>query len=241
MPARARTPRPPAADLTGLAPFTKYHYRLVAQNEKGTTSAVTAPSPRRSSRWASALPAPQPATWGQGRRSPGQLTGTGNANRTVKLQQKAFPYTSNFADVGNPLVTDGNGNFGFVVPLLTVTHAVPRRHSRQPEGDQPSRDRRLGGARRLQVEPHTRAPRPRVRFSGHVTPANDGALFAIQRLSKGNWVTVKGGSLRHGTTTSSRYRKTLHIRHFGKYRVFVGVNNQNTSGVSREVRLRRAG
>ena len=53
--------------------------------------------------------------------------------------------------------------------------------------------------------------------------------------------TVKGGSLRHGTTTSSRYRKSLRVRHFGKYRVFVGVNNQNTSGVSRELRLRRRG
>jgi hypothetical protein len=81
----------------------------------------------------------------------------------------------------------------------------------------------------------------RVRFSGHVTPANDGALFAVQRLKKGQWVTVQGGSLRHESTTSSRYRKTMRIRHFGKYRIFVGVNNQNTSGVSREVRIRRRG
>src|SRR5437763_12170854 len=29
--------RTAAADLTGLAPFTRYHYRLVAQNAKGTT------------------------------------------------------------------------------------------------------------------------------------------------------------------------------------------------------------
>ena len=81
----------------------------------------------------------------------------------------------------------------------------------------------------------------RVRFSGHVTPANDGALYAVQRLRNGVWLTIKGGSLRHASATSSRYRKTLRVRHFGQYPVFVGVNNQNTSGMSKSVRLRRRG
>jgi hypothetical protein len=40
----------------------------------------------------------------------------------------------------------------------------------------------------------------------------------LQRLKSGQWVTVKGGSLRHSSTQSSHYRKTLRIRHFGKYR-----------------------
>jgi hypothetical protein len=80
-----------------------------------------------------------------------------------------------------------------------------------------------------------------VRFSGHVAPANDGALFAIQRLKKGQWVTVQGGSLHHSSATRSRYSKTMRIRHFGQYRVFVGVNNQNISGTSDPVRIRRRG
>jgi hypothetical protein len=33
----------------------------------------------------------------------------------------------------------------------------------------------------------------------------------------------------------------MRVRHFGSYRVFVGVNNQNTSGTSRAVRLRHRG
>jgi hypothetical protein len=70
-----------------------------------------------------------------------------------------------------------------------------------------------------------------------VTPANDGALYAVQRLKKGVWATVKGGSVRHG----GKYSKRMRIRHFGRYRVFVGVNNENTSGVSRELRVRRRG
>jgi hypothetical protein len=228
-----------AADLTGLAPFTKYHYRIVAQNSKGTTfggdrTFTTKKQPLGFSLGAN----PNPATWGTGTTLAGQLTGTGNANRTVKLQQKAFPFTTNFIDTGNPLVTDGNGNFGFAVPLLTVTTQFRVVTVGTPRATSPVVI--VGCAVRVGVRVSARRVRRghRVRFSGHVTPANDGALYAIQRLRKGVWVTVKGGSLRHGSLTSSSYRKTMRVRHFGRYRVFVGVNNQNTSGVSKSVRLR---
>jgi hypothetical protein len=234
--------RAAAADISGLAPNTKYHYRLVAQNAKGTTFGSDRAFTTKKQPLGFSLAAnPNPATFGTGTTLAGQLTGTGNAGRTVKLQQKAFPYTGGFADVGNPLVTDAAGNFAFPVPLLTVntqfrvvTVGAPRATSGVVL---------VGCAVRVSVKlSHTRVRRGgRVRFSGHVTPANDGALFAIQRLSKGVWVTVKGGSLHHASATSSRYAKTMRIRHFGQYRIFVGVNNQNTSGTSRAVRIRRRG
>jgi hypothetical protein len=234
--------RTAAANLTGLAPFAKYHYRLVAENAKGKTFGGDRTfTTKKQPLGVSLASNPNPVTWGAGMTISGQITGTGNANRTVKLQQKAFPYTSNFTDVLSPSVTDGNGNFAFFVPLLTVntqfritTVGTPRVTSAPLI---------VGSAVRVGFKVnHRRVHRgSRVRFSGHVTPANDGALFAIQRLSKGQWLTVAGGSVKHGTATSSRYRKTLHIRHFGKYRVFVGVNNQNTSGISREIRIRKRG
>ena len=231
------------AQLTGLAAFTKYHYRLVAQNAKGTTfGSDRAFTTKRQPLGISLGANPNPATWGTGLTIAGQITGTGNANRTVKLQQKAFPYTVGFSDVLSPSVTDGNGNFTFYVPLLTVnTQFRVLTVSGTPRAT--SAPLVVGSAVRVGLKVnHSRVHRgARVRFSGHVTPANDGALFAVQRLKKGQWVTVKGGSVRHGTATSSRYRKTLHIRHFGKYRVFVGVNNQNTSGISREIRIRKRG
>ena len=234
--------RAAAADLTGLAPFTKYHYRIVAQNSKGTTVGGDRTFTTKKQPLGFSLAAnPNPVTWGTGATLAGQLTGTGNAGRTVKLQQKAFPYTAAFTDVGNPLVTDANGGFGFAVALLTVNTQFRVVTVGTPRATSPVVI--VGCAVRVGL--HVSATRVRrghrVRFSGHVTPANDGALFAIQRLKKGVWVTVRGGSLRHSSTTSSRYRKTMRIRHFGKYRVFVGVNNQNTSGLSREVRLRRRG
>jgi hypothetical protein len=228
-----------AADLSGLTPNTTYHYRIVAHNVKGTSvgedrSFKTLKQPLGFSLAAT----PNPATWSTGTTLAGQLTGTGNAGRAVKLQQKAFPYTAAFTDVGNPLITDAVGNFSFPVPLLTVNTQFRVITVDKPTVTSPIV--LVGCAVRVGVRASAKRVRRgrRVRFSGHVTPANDGALYAIQRLKKGVWVTVKGGSLRHGSTTSSRYRKTMRIRHGGQYRVFVGVNNQNTSGVSRQLRIR---
>jgi hypothetical protein len=232
--------RAAAADITGLNPNTTYHYRIVARNEKGTTFGAdrTFKSLKQPLGFSLAA-APNPATWSTGTTLAGQLTGTGNAGRTVKLQQKAFPYTATFTDVGNQLITDALGNFSFPVPLLTVNTQFRVITVDKPTVTSPIV--LVGCAVRVGVRASAKRVRRghRVRFSGHVTPANDGALYAVQRLRKGVWLTVKGGSLRHGSTTSSRYRKTLRVRHFGRYRVYVGVNNQNTSGVSREVRLRK--
>jgi hypothetical protein len=229
-----------AADITGLDPNRTYHYRIVARNAKGTSfgSDRTFKSLKQPLGFSLAA-TPNPATWSTGTTLSGQLTGTGNAGRTVKLQQKAFPYTATFTDVGNQLITDAAGSFSFPVPLLTVNTQF-----RVVTVDKPtvvSPIVLVGCAVRVGVRVSAKRVRrgQRVRFSGHVTPANDGALYAVQRLKKGVWVTVKGGSLRHESTTSSRYRKTLRVRHFGSYRVFVGVNNQNTSGVSRQLRLRK--
>ena len=63
--------RAAAADLTGLAPFTRYHYRLVARNRTARASAATGRSRRVSSRWASAWPATRTRPSGEpARRSP---------------------------------------------------------------------------------------------------------------------------------------------------------------------------
>jgi hypothetical protein len=230
------------ADILGLAPATKYHYRIVAQNEKGITYGGDRTFTTRQQPLGFTLAAnPNPVTWGTGVTLTGQLTGTGNAGRQVKLQTRGFPFTTSFADFGNASVTDANGNFSFFVPLLTVNTQVRVTTVGTPRAT--SAVVIVGSAVRVGVKAsHTRVHRGgRVRFSGFVTPANDGALFSIQRVKNGQWVTVKGGSLRHFSTQSSHYRRTLRIVHFGKYRVFVGVNNQNTSGVSREIRIRKRG
>ena len=230
------------ADLTGLAPIVKYHYRLVAQNDHGTTFGGDRTFTTKRQPLGFSLAAnPNPVTWGTGTTLSGQLTGTGNAGRTVKLQQKAFPFTTNFTDVGNALVTDANGAFGFAVPLMTVTTQFRVVTVGSPGATSPVVI--VGSAVRVGLKVNHSRVRSgaRVRFSGFVTPANDGALFAVQRRKSGQWVTIQGGSVKHFSLQSSHYRKTLHVRHFGLYRVFVGVNNQNTSGISREIRIRKRG
>jgi hypothetical protein len=234
--------RTAAANLTGLAPFSTYHYRLVAHNAEGTSAGRDRTfTTRKQPLGFSIAGNPNPAVWGTGTTITGQLTGTGNGNRSMQLQQKAFPYTTGFTNVGNPQVSDGNGNYAFVVPLLTVNTQFRVITVDKPKVTSPVVI--VGCAVRVGVKAsHTRVRRgQRVRFSGHVTPLNDGALYAIQRLKKGAWVNVAGGSLRHGSSAASRYRKTVRIHHAGRYRVFVGVNNQNTSGISRAVRIRLRG
>jgi hypothetical protein len=231
-----------AADLSGLPPFTRYHFRLVAQNAKGKSFGADRAFTTRKQPLGITLAAnPNPATWHTGTSLAGQVTGTGNANQTVKLQQRAFPYTAAFTDVGSPSVTDGNGNFVFVVPLLIVNtqFRVLTTGSKKATSSIVI----VGCAVRVGFRTsHTHVRKgQRVRFSGNVWPANDGALYAIQRRRNGVWTNVAGGSLRHLSAARSHYRKTIRVRHAGLYRVFVGVNNQNTSGVSREVRLRLRG
>ena len=110
---------PAVADLTGLTPATRYHYRLVAHNAGGTRvgadrSFVTARQPLALVIGAQ----PNPVPFGGGTLIAGTLTGTGNGGRQVVLQQNAFPYTTGFQSVGNPQVTNAAGGFSF--PLLSI-------------------------------------------------------------------------------------------------------------------------
>jgi hypothetical protein len=138
------------------------------------------------------------------------------------LQQKAFPFTAGWAPVGNPQVTTATGGFSFPVlsvPVTTqfrvVTRTTPRRFSPILT---------VGAAVSVSTHVKTRVTRGRrVRFSGTVRPAHDGAQFAIQRLTRGQWRTVSGSITRHGRATFSRYARRVRIRRGGRYRVYVRI------------------
>src|SRR4051794_25937994 len=87
----AATPTPTKLRLTapvsGLAPATVYHYRLVAQNAHGTTTGKDRVFTTRRQPLAVTLgAAPNPVLFGSGTTLAGALTGTGNANRALVLQ-----------------------------------------------------------------------------------------------------------------------------------------------------------
>jgi hypothetical protein len=74
-------------------------------------------------------------------------------------------------------------------------------------------------------------------FSGSVSPAEDGALYAIQRF-EGTWKNVAGGSLHHSSAASSKFSIRVKMRHSGIFRVFVGVaDGSHTSASSSSVHL----
>jgi hypothetical protein len=211
------------APLTGLAPATRYHYRLVARNRKGLVKGAdrtfkTKPQPLGVTLAAT----PNPVPFGGAVTLAGQLTGTGNANRQVVLQSNPFPYTQGFQNASNVQVTDAAGNFSF--PLLSVPLSTQYRVLMPQKPEVVSPIVSLGVAVKLttHVSSHRVTRGARVRFSGRVRPATDGARVLFQRKKGSRWVQVSHTFAR-GSGKSSRYSKRVRIGRGGTYRVFVQV------------------
>ena len=224
--------------VEGLAPNTRYHFRLVASNPSGVRSGAdrnfkTKPQPLGLQISA----APNPVSFGSATTITGALTGTGNANRQVVLQQRGFPFSADFADLGNPVVTDANGAFSFpILPLPGTTQFRVR--TVQPDNVF-SAVLTLGVAARVSTNVSSRSVRRfrRVRIFGTVAPARVGAPFEVQReTGKGAWLTVKRGFTRRGSDTVSRYAKRVRVSRTAKYRVLVHMlDGALVSGFGREV------
>src|SRR5215470_10486426 len=103
--------------IVGLVPNTTYHYRIVAVNVAGTTlggdQAFKTP---KQPLGLSLLATPNPVPFGAATTITATLTGTDRANRNIVLQQRPFPYTAPFAQVGNVVVTNATGIAPF--PIL---------------------------------------------------------------------------------------------------------------------------
>jgi hypothetical protein len=229
-----------AAAVGALKPATTYHYRLVASNPSGVTSgADRAFKTKRQPLGLGLQATPNPVVFGAGTTVTGQLTGTGNAGRQVVLQQRAFPYTAGFANVGNPVVTDANGAFTFAALALPTTEQL---RVQTPDGKVVSPIATVAVA--VKVETRVGSYRVRrghkLRFSGVIHPGRDGAQYAVQKLGRsGQWVTVAGGITHKGSSTFSGFSRHVTIRRSGDYRIFVRIVDGNfTSGIGRTVHIR---
>lgn len=228
------------ADVSGLTANTTYHYRIVASNPSGVASGgdetfKTKPQPLGLSIAAN----PNPVVFGSPTTITGTLTGTGNAGRQVVLQGRGFPYTTEFAQVGNPQVTDANGNFAF--PLLSVPSNTQYRVVSIEGKDVPSPILTLGVAVSVKTNVSaTSVKRGRsVRFSGTIRPGRAGAQWAIQKKTRsGAWATVAGSITRGGSQSFSGFSRKVRIPRGGTYRVFVLIVDGNfTSGIGREIKI----
>jgi hypothetical protein len=209
--------------VTGLAPATTYHYRLVARNRNGLVKGAdrtfkTKPQPLGVSLAAT----PNPVAFGSPVTLAGQLTGTGNANRQVVLQSNPFPYTQGFQNASNVQVTDAAGNFSF--PLLSVPLNTQYRVQMPQKPEVVSPIVSLGVAVMLttHVSSHRVTRGARVRWSGTVRPASDGARVVFQRKKGTRWVQVSHTFAR-GSGKSSHYSKRVRISRGGTYRAVVQV------------------
>jgi hypothetical protein len=106
--------------VTGFIPG--YHYRLVATNADGASKEghdhiFTGAGKKKKT--AFVLPKIfKPTPLGGSFILSGSLTGTGNGNRAIVLQESPYPYTAAYTDVGVPILTTAAGRFTFSVPNL---------------------------------------------------------------------------------------------------------------------------
>ncbi|MDX6719912.1 MAG: hypothetical protein QOJ63_2166 [Solirubrobacteraceae bacterium] len=227
-------------DVTGLAPATVYHYRLVAKNRNGMVKGGDRTFKTRAEPLGLTLAAtPNPVPFGGPTVLAGTVTGTGNAGRQVVLQSNPFPYTQGFMTTSNVQLTNAQGAFAF--PLLSVPLNTQYRVLIPTRPEVVSPIVSVGVAVKVStLVSATRVHRGRrVRFFGTVRPARDGAQVAIQKLRGTNWITVAGTITRHAGAGFSRYSKRVRIAHGGSYRVFVGIVDGNfVSSSGRTVRIR---
>jgi hypothetical protein len=230
------------AAVGGLAPATKYHYRLVAQNAMGVARGnhrtfKTKPQPLGFSLAAT----PNPVRAGGATMLTGMLTGTNSDDRRIQVKSNPWPYTQGFLAFGNQIVTNADGSFS--LPVLSVpvnTQFIVQMVGRPDVVSTPLLvGTTLRVTRRVSVRRGER--RGKLRFRGRITPAVDGEQVLIQklRLSDGVWVNVAETFARNGGDSFSRYRKTIRQRRGGRYRVLVTVDEGTYSpSASRSIRRR---
>jgi hypothetical protein len=225
-----------SVDLGGLAPTTRYHYRIVAVNASDTTLGKRRTfTTRRQPLGVSLAATPNPVKLGSGTTLAGTLSGTGNAGRKIVLQGNPWPYTQGFQNASNELLTNATGGFSFAILSLPFNTQYRVVMPERPAVVSPI----VAAGVKFYVGSKVSKKRVKrgrkVRFSGTIKPARPGANIAFQKKSNGRWVSINGTVVRSG----GRYAKSIKIRRGGSYRVWTGVvDAQYTSNHGRTFHLR---
>ena len=197
-----RTPTAVTARLTGLNPYTLYHWRTVATNAAGTTrgrdrtfrtarlpSAVTIGLSRRT------------VPWGGDLRIGGRVTGAGASGLTVALQQQRFPIDADFAQLSDCAHRQGR-RLPVHDPRPLVDHQLPRRHGDPGRRHQPGRhrpQRRQGWCQRP-------PPHAQVGARRGIRPARRARHASLQRYrSRTGWRQVRFKTIAPADAVRTRY------------------------------------
>ena len=215
-------PRRVSIPVGGLAPATRYHYRVVAQNKHGITNSGDRTFKTRNQPLGVTLAA-NPATVlpGAGSQLTGQLTGTNNANRDVVLQANQYPFAG-FVDVGNRIVTDAQGNFSFSVLNIPFNTQFRVALAQRPEVVSPvvfvgAAMQTFTDVKTVKRFKHSK----RVRFKGAITPAPAQHSVSVQKFRDGVWTTIAvvGSVSVNRDGSRATYSKKVRIGRSGKFRV----------------------
>ncbi len=243
---------PVGQPVAGLTPGTTYHFKLVAiaggVTISGRDKTFLAGGATRT-RLAFRLAKPSaPDVFGAPFIVSGTLTGLGNANQPIALQQSPYPYLEPFANVGAPGTTNAAGAFSFRISNLqesTQFRVVTL-------GRLPLYSPVITEQVALKILLRASATKRKgfVRLTGVVSPAMTGkrVLFQLAKASRPRgesentvrYVTASSTKLKRGGTTFSRFSAILEVHTAGSYRAFVKLAKKGAimSGASNSVVLR---
>jgi hypothetical protein len=210
--------------ISGLAPGTVYHYRVVATNPSGPAygkdqTFTTAKIPLA----VQLAGAPNPVIFGNPFFVEGNLSGTGAGNREIVLQANPYPYTQGFKTVGNPEVTTSSGSFSFpYVGLFLNTQLRVTTVTGSPSVTSPTLLENV--AVRVSLHIHRARRRGYYKVYGTVSPAEVGALVGFDQLKQGNRYVVVNGTVVHaGNSTVSVFSRIVRLKRHTLYRAFIEV------------------
>jgi hypothetical protein len=228
-------------NVSGLAPNTTYHFRLVATNPSGTTNGAdatftTTSTPAGATR-VSLAAAPGTIVFGHATTLSGQITGPNHAGKQVTLEQNPFPFTGRFTNVTTATSgSDGKFSFAGIKPGMHTQYRVSAKTS--PPQTSSTVLVKVKYALSIKLS-STRVKRGGiVRFSGVVKPAADGHVVLIQKRTRtGKFRTISRTVAKHSSGNQSSYAKRVRIRGTGVYRTYIAHDASHGTGTSRAKRI----
>lgn len=228
------------ARITGLRPYTLYHWRTVATNAAGVTRGRDRTF--RTARLAESVTiglSRGTVPWGGDLRLGGRVSGVGVAGMTVALQQQRFPLDQDFT----PLTTARTGRDGgylFTIPTLYTTTRYRVVTQTPTVATSPVVTARSAVHVGIRARHHSRT---RARVEGTVLPGVHGTASLQQRRPRVGWRQVKAKTVAPADELRTRYRFTVKRprkrRPAVAYRVVVApVRGAHVRGRSRTVLVR---
>jgi hypothetical protein len=224
-----------SADVTGLRPYTRYHWRLYATNGVGKTPGRD--HTFRTARVATALTLfadRGTVQWGRGVTLGGRVSGAGANGMTLALEQQRFPFDAGFAQVRT---TRAGSDGGYLFSVDNVWELTRYRVVSQTQTPLAS------AVTTVRVKPRTsikarNLSRKRARISGTIRPAVTGELSLQRRRASGRWVQVKHRTLTGAKTYSLKVWRQRRVDR--AYRVVVlPVKGAYVKATSRKVVVSR--